>query len=96
MTALRRYVDGHLALDMRHERVRIVKVACAGFVLGGAEGRLKVLAPPGSVGQQEVNGDGNGDSDENRNGGRQIAVERLLGALVEVARLDGTMAGERT
>jgi hypothetical protein len=41
MTALWNYVNAHLALDMRHERVKILKVACGAFVLG-AEGKAKL------------------------------------------------------
>ncbi|KAH6661018.1 kinetochore complex Sim4 subunit Fta1-domain-containing protein [Truncatella angustata] len=35
------YMDKHLALNMKHAGVRIVKIACGGFVLGG--GKMKLL-----------------------------------------------------
>lgn len=43
--ALCNYVNAHLALDLRHESVTILKVACGTFVLG-AEGKGKFTAPP--------------------------------------------------
>lgn len=45
--ALAQYVRQHLALDMFHPAVRVVKIACGGFVL--SEGRVKIFGvPPGS------------------------------------------------
>lgn len=41
MNALSSFVMAHLALDMRNERVRILRIACGAFVLG-AEGRIKL------------------------------------------------------
>ncbi|ESZ92600.1 hypothetical protein SBOR_7017 [Sclerotinia borealis F-4128] len=52
MAALESYIKAHLALDLGHERVRIVKVACGAFVLG--EGRLKLTQP--SSGEHEEGG----------------------------------------
>lgn len=46
MEALTTYVKGHLALDLKHERVRIVKIACGAFVLG-VEGKVKLSVPIG-------------------------------------------------
>ncbi|QSZ34427.1 hypothetical protein DSL72_006019 [Monilinia vaccinii-corymbosi] len=43
MAALKRYIKAHLALDLGHEKVKIVKIACGAFVLG--EGRLKLTQP---------------------------------------------------
>lgn len=40
MDALGMYVKAHMALDLGHEMVRIVKIACGAFVLG--EGRVKL------------------------------------------------------
>lgn len=34
------YVDKHLALDMKHPDVRVVRIACGGFTLG--EGKVKI------------------------------------------------------
>lgn len=41
--ALRAYLDAHLALDLFHPGVRILKIACDGFSL--AEGRVKLFRP---------------------------------------------------
>ncbi|KAF7903499.1 uncharacterized protein EAF01_006548 [Botrytis porri] len=49
MAALKAYVKAHLALDLGHEKVKIVKIACGSFVLG--EGRLKLTQP--SIGDNE-------------------------------------------
>ncbi|CZR67768.1 uncharacterized protein PAC_17667 [Phialocephala subalpina] len=49
--ALAAYVKGHMALDMRHEGVKIVRVACGAFVLG-AEGKIKLTQPTSS--QDEI------------------------------------------
>ncbi|KAJ8060318.1 hypothetical protein OCU04_010652 [Sclerotinia nivalis] len=50
MAALKSYIKAHLALDLNHEKVKIVKIACGAFVLG--EGRLK-LTQPSSVEHEE-------------------------------------------
>ncbi|KAK8128678.1 hypothetical protein PG984_009786 [Apiospora sp. TS-2023a] len=42
--ALGMYLDRHLALNMFHPGVRILRIACEGFVL--SEGRIKVFRPP--------------------------------------------------
>ncbi|KAI3319492.1 hypothetical protein HD806DRAFT_261474 [Xylariaceae sp. AK1471] len=42
--ALARYLDHHLALDMFHPGVRVLRVVCDAFAL--SEGRMKVFAPP--------------------------------------------------
>jgi hypothetical protein len=41
MEALTRYVQSHLALDLKNEHVKVVRVACGAFVLG-MEGKIKV------------------------------------------------------
>lgn len=46
MLALTTYVQGHLALDLKHEKVRITRIACGAFVLG-AEGKVKITEPTG-------------------------------------------------
>ncbi|KAB8298333.1 hypothetical protein EYC80_002060 [Monilinia laxa] len=43
MAALKSYIRAYLALDLSHEQVKIVKIACGAFVLG--EGRLKLTQP---------------------------------------------------
>lgn len=55
MEALTTYVKGHLALDLKHERVRIVRIACGAFVLG-AEGKVKFSSPLGGddLGSQQL------------------------------------------
>ncbi|KAF7886360.1 hypothetical protein EAF00_010463 [Botryotinia globosa] len=52
MAALKTYVKAHLALDLGHEKVKVVKIACGSFVLG--EGRLKLTQP--SSGEHEDDG----------------------------------------
>jgi hypothetical protein len=42
--ALAHYIDHHLALDMFHPGVRVLRVVCDAFAL--SEGRMKVFAPP--------------------------------------------------
>lgn len=44
LDALAAYITGHMALDMRHEGVKIVRIACGAFVLG-AEGKIKLTQP---------------------------------------------------
>ena len=44
MNALSNFVQGHMALDLKHEKVRILRIACGAFVLG-AEGRIKLTEP---------------------------------------------------
>ena len=40
---LARYLQHHLALDMHHGAVQVVRISCGGFVL--SEGRLKLFKP---------------------------------------------------
>jgi hypothetical protein len=47
LQALSTYVDGHLALDLTHEKVKIVRIACDAFVLG-IEGKVKLSEPAGN------------------------------------------------
>lgn len=47
MNALSVYMQAHLALDLKHEQVKIVRIACGAFVLG-AEGKVKLSEPVGS------------------------------------------------
>ena len=42
--ALSIYVKAHLALNLEHERIRLLRIACGAFVLG-AEGRIKLTEP---------------------------------------------------
>ncbi|KAI1340242.1 kinetochore complex Sim4 subunit Fta1-domain-containing protein [Xylariaceae sp. FL0016] len=52
--ALGRYVNHHIALDMFHPRVRVLRVACDGFAL--SEGRVKVFTPPSNgSGRDDIN-----------------------------------------
>jgi hypothetical protein len=46
MDALASYVDKHMALDMRHEMVKVVRIASGAFVVG-AEGKAKFNEPVG-------------------------------------------------
>ncbi|KAH8879212.1 hypothetical protein GQ53DRAFT_672620 [Thozetella sp. PMI_491] len=71
--ALGAYINQHLALDLFHPAVRIVKIACGGFVL--ADGRLKVLGV-------DVEGD---DDDDAGVPQRHRAIWELLSNIVEKA-----------
>ncbi len=43
--ALERYVKVHMALNLRHEDVRIVRIGTGAFVIGGGTGRIKITMP---------------------------------------------------
>jgi hypothetical protein len=43
--ALAKYAKKHLALDLNHESVKILRLACAAFVIGAGEGRIKITQP---------------------------------------------------
>jgi Kinetochore complex Sim4 subunit Fta1 len=44
LDALTVYINAHLALNLADERVKIVRIACGAYVLGG-EGRVKITHP---------------------------------------------------
>lgn len=67
--ALTSYAKAHLAMDLRHEKVKIVRIASGAFVLGG-EGKIKITQPLAIDG---------GDSPQSR------ATRRLVDNLIEVA-----------
>lgn len=52
--SLAQYVRSHLALDLFHPAVRIVKIACGGFVM--SEGRIKIFGVPPSRGGEDEDG----------------------------------------
>lgn len=68
--ALTAYVNAHLALNLKHEKVKILRIACDAFVFG-AEGRLKLIDP--------------GPSDE-INSSQRRATRRLLNSLITAAK----------
>ncbi|KAG9232862.1 kinetochore complex Sim4 subunit Fta1-domain-containing protein [Amylocarpus encephaloides] len=68
--ALTAYVNAHLALDLNHDRVRIMRIACDAFVFG-AEGKIKLFHP-----------DANADED----GPQRRTTKRFLGSLIDVAK----------
>jgi hypothetical protein len=68
--ALTAYVNAHLALDLKHERVKILRIACDAFVLG-AEGKVKFLYP---------------GVDEDAHSAQRRATRRLVNGLIETAR----------
>ncbi|KAI1299565.1 kinetochore complex Sim4 subunit Fta1-domain-containing protein [Xylaria venustula] len=51
--ALAKYLDHHLALDVTHPGVRVLRVVCDAFAL--SETRMKVFAPRGGGGDDEAN-----------------------------------------
>jgi hypothetical protein len=71
--ALGAYMSEHLAVNLFHPGVRVVKIACGGFSM--SESRLKVFAPV--------------DSQDGESGvaKHKSAVLELLGALVEKSRV---------
>jgi hypothetical protein len=68
--ALTAYVNAHLALDLKHERVKVMRIACDAFVLG-AEGKVKFLYP---------------GVDEDVHSAQRRATRRLVNGLIEAAR----------
>ena len=71
--ALGRYIDRHLALDIFHPAVRILRVACGAFVL--SEGRVKVFAPTDTTeGQLAISG------------AQHRGIQSLIAGLIERAR----------
>lgn len=69
LDALRGYIKAHLALNMADERVKVVRIACGAFVLGG-EGRVKITQPLSTA---------DGDSPQSR------ATRRLVNDLIGAA-----------
>jgi hypothetical protein len=68
--ALTAYVNANLALNLKHERVKILRIACDAFVLG-AEGKVKFLYP---------------GADEDVNSAQRRATKRLVNGLIDAAR----------
>jgi hypothetical protein len=69
LDALTIYIKAHLALNIADERVKIMRIACGAFVLGG-EGRVKITQPLNAS---------DGDSPQSR------ATRRLVNDLISVA-----------
>ncbi|KAH8651077.1 centromere subunit L [Xylariales sp. PMI_506] len=86
--ALAAYLGHHLALDLFHPGVRVLRVACDGFVL--AEGRVKLFAAPASLSRGDVDIEDEGDDDGG--GGNaattafMVATWSLVDALVQRAQ----------
>ncbi len=68
-SALVRYIESHLALDLRNEKVKVIRIACGAFVLG-EEGKVKLTQPLARD---------DGDNPQSR------ATKRLVNDLVGVA-----------
>lgn len=77
--ALAKYVKQHLALDLRHELVRIKKITCHAFSVAAGEGKIKIARP---------GGEGEGADAHRR------AARRLVHGLIGVA-VNGPLAGEK-
>ncbi|KAL2066049.1 hypothetical protein VTL71DRAFT_2120 [Oculimacula yallundae] len=45
--ALATYIKGHMALDLRHEKIKILRIACGAFVLG-TDGKFKLTYMAGN------------------------------------------------
>jgi hypothetical protein len=43
--ALAVYVKSHMALEMKHEDVKILRIACGAFVIGAGDGKVKLTQP---------------------------------------------------
>ncbi|KUJ16598.1 uncharacterized protein LY89DRAFT_87938 [Mollisia scopiformis] len=71
--ALAAYIKGHMALDMRHEGVKVMRIACGPFVLG-SEGKIKLTQPVSNE---------DGSSPQSR------ATRRLINGLVDLAAGSG-------
>lgn len=68
--ALAKYVKRHLALELHHESVKILRIACGAFVIGAGEGRIKLTQPI---------------SDDEGNNPQSRATRRLVHGLVTAA-----------
>lgn len=98
ITALSLYFDTHLAMNLdiselrdttkrEKEHIRLTKVVCGAFVLGG-EGRMKLLANPGRAllfDEMEAEDGGDDDSDSREIRAIWKANEGLLRSLIERA-----------
>ncbi len=69
LNALTTYIKAHLALNIADERIKIIRIACGAFVLGG-EGRVKITQPLSTAG---------GDRPQSR------ATRRLVNDFISVA-----------
>ncbi|KAJ2974306.1 hypothetical protein NUW58_g8697 [Xylaria curta] len=69
--ALAAHLDHHLALDIFHPGLRVLRVVCDAFAL--SEGRMKVFAPPSSR---------NGDDGVDDVSATKVAVETFLRDLI--------------
>ncbi|KAK2623523.1 hypothetical protein QTJ16_007077 [Diplocarpon rosae] len=67
--ALTSYIQGHLALDLQNDKVKIVRIACGAFVLG-SEGKIKLT---------QSSNDNDGDAS------RSAATRRLINSLTDAA-----------
>jgi hypothetical protein len=43
--ALATYIQAHMSLDLYHEQVKLVRIACGAFVIGGGQGKIKITQP---------------------------------------------------
>jgi hypothetical protein len=69
LDALTLYIKVHLSLNMADERVKVLRIACGAFVLGG-EGRVKITQPLSNA---------DGDSPQSR------ATRRMVNDLISAA-----------
>ncbi|CAL3971529.1 unnamed protein product [Diplocarpon coronariae] len=67
--ALTNYIKGHLALDLRNEKVKIARIACGAFVMG-SEGKIKLT---------QTSNEDDGDAC------RSAATHRLIDSLIDAA-----------
>lgn len=75
--ALVAYFKGHMALDLRNGRVKVLRIACGAFVLG-SEGKIKLTY---------LSSDNDGESS------RRLAIRRLTNGLIKAAAGGNLSAG---
>ncbi|KAJ3563699.1 hypothetical protein NPX13_g8104 [Xylaria arbuscula] len=81
--ALSHYLDHHLALDMTHPGVRVLRVVCDAFAL--SDTRLKVFAPR-DRGEVRINDGGENDLSRSDSGSGALAIDTFLRSLVRKAQ----------
>ncbi|KAI1362023.1 kinetochore complex Sim4 subunit Fta1-domain-containing protein [Xylaria arbuscula] len=81
--ALSHYLDHHLALDMTHPGVRVLRVVCDAFAL--SDTRLKVFAPR-DRGEVRINDGGESDLSRSDSGSGALAIDTFLRSLVRKAQ----------
>jgi hypothetical protein len=87
MAAMSLYTLSHMALPIEHPDIKLLRVACGGYVLGG-EGKIKIFEPTVSTRRNrgEPGGRGGGRESDRDKEEREKEQERQLAILFEAAR----------